>query len=536
MSIPFSKIYLIILIFCLCVFSIPLIISNSVSAKNGIYIPNIKFDVPLRTEPNDMGIFVRNSSMNVNFNLTFDYPFPLGENETVITAEIYKLGEEQPIQTKTIDLKPYLKKYKVISSDENYILKPIYFNISVDVIGYNVSYQPVTFTYTVTQKVREPFLGEADESWKVWGRYISDLSNGKFITNNYCSGPWDFEEITKAYMCNNSMIGDGGGGGGGGETNIWCCANDKCGFLPEVSCDLPIKSCSNDHDCTELPQSFSGDTNIILSDFSKKTINMIKPYDEILSFKNGKIVNKKVIFITGPHKSDHYYILQTINREVKVTGNHEFYTPKGYVKAKDLWPGDEVYVLSNSGKNLEVEKIVFKGLVLGEIEVYDFEVEDTHTYFANGFAVHNDKGGEIVIQRGAYTAEGKTVKYQKNGPILYFEIGDNEKQIPNEPGTSLTIGSWYPAHSWKFETFILSKITIPNPTLNVYVDDGAWIRIREYPMGDWFEKDCLNKYTNLNQTGIPCTITLPLIKNNNWYQLQVYLYNDPGGRNENENP
>ncbi|MEM5871995.1 MAG: Hint domain-containing protein, partial [Candidatus Aenigmatarchaeota archaeon] len=767
------------------------------------YLPYIKFDVPLRTEPNDMGIFVRNSSMNVNFNLTFDYPFPLGENETVITAEIYKLGEEQPIQTKTIDLKPYLKKYKVISSDDKYIFKPIYFNISAEVKGYNVSYKPVTFTYTVTQKVREPYPNEDDKSWKVWGRYISDMANGNEIKDHYCSGPWDFTPgmgTGTGYTCNITVGSKNGGSGcfpagtkirmvDGSTRNIedikigdkilsfdgeglvegnvnnifgpikdyvyllkteskeikvtsehpfyvgngrfltveelkvgdWVYVlkenkmvpekiiykellfeptyvynlrvgetetffagdfavhnkngcflagtkilmadgslkniedikfgdivlsfeNDK--FVPrpvnkifqsviddyvllkterhearvsgahrfyigngefrklddiqvgdmvyvvengklvqekviskepikekvkvfnfnvvgshtyiangfavhnakpicdpdEFQCDstcckqeeicCPGYGCSRSGYC---PSSFPASTKIITS-YGSKPIETVRAGDEVLSLENGKIVKKKVVGVLGRHKADHYYILQTINRDVKVTGNHEFYTPKGYVKAKDLWPGDEVYVLSNSGKNLEVEKIVFKGLVLGEIEVYDLEVEDTHTYFANGFAVHNEEIKSITIQKGAYTIEGKTVKYQQSGPILYFEIGDNEKQVPNEPGTSLVIGDWYPGHSWKFETFVFSKIQLPNVVLNISVDDGARILMREYPTDNWVMAECLNN-VSLNTTTYPCEVTLPIsIIPDRWYQLKIYLYNDPGGRNENENP
>jgi len=500
---------------------------------NASYLPpNIRFEVPVENPSDpynrDMGMFVRGSPFNADFNLTFDYPLP--PDESFITAEIWK--GNKLVQNKTLPLRPFLEKYKIIT-DGKYVFKPIYFNFSVFVKATNVTYQPIQFNYTVIQKVRAPYQNEGDSSWMFWGRYVADTKNGLEITNNYCSGPWDFEGDgeTIGQKCTKKMGGGNGGGGGGGEV-INCCINGECKVAYETQCDgyPSYKECMTNADCTPLPQSFLADTKIILVS-GTKNINDVKIGDEVLSFENGEIVKKRVSYVLPVHKSGHYYLIKTKNREVKVTGNHEFYTPKGYVKAASLWPGDDVYVLSIDGNNLSTEKIIFKGIVLGEFEVYDLNVEDTHTYFANGFAVHNEDN--IIIQRSSYTIKNKTVKYQL-GPIIYFEKGENEKQIPNEPGAGpLPIGEWKDGHSWKFETFIYS-MGYYSTSLKIYVDDGGRIRIREYPNGDWWEAECLN-INLLNQSTTPCQTSTFNITPNQWYQVEVYLFNDPGGT-ENTNP
>ena len=165
------------------------------------------------------------------------------------------------------------------------------------------------------------------------------------------------------------------------------------------------------------------------------------------------------------------------------------------------------------------------------MDVYDFAVEGTHTYFANGFAVHNQEA--INIQRGAYpnpfSEDGVTMNYQSGGPILHFEFGDSD-QIPDDIGGGLrTKGTWKQGHSWKFETFVYP--VFPGTTsqytasMDIYPDDGVNVRIREYPDGDWAVKNC-------TQT---CTMQYTF-NEYTWYQIQVYLFNDPVGTGEDDNP
>ncbi len=159
------------------------------SIAGGAYVPYIKFDAPVKSG-NNLGIFVRSQPLDVDFNLSFDYPLPTAKGESLVTATIS--SGDSVIASKTVQLRPYLDKYK-ITTNGIYVYKPIYFNFSVDLRGRNVSYEPIMFDYNVTQVLREPKTGEDDQRWKVWGRSVQDLVGGKDINDSYCSGPWDFE-------------------------------------------------------------------------------------------------------------------------------------------------------------------------------------------------------------------------------------------------------------------------------------------------------------------------------------------------------
>ncbi|MCX6817835.1 MAG: DUF2341 domain-containing protein [Candidatus Aenigmarchaeota archaeon] len=140
--------------------------------------------------------------MDFNINMTFDYPFPPAENATQLTAEVWRNGEM--LQSKTLTLSKFLEKYK-IASNGKYAFRPIYFNFSVFVEAKNVSYSPTTFTYGVRQSRRTPYENEDDKKWKVSGRIVQGTQYGFDIYNNYCSGPWDFNEqawpVSRGYMC-----------------------------------------------------------------------------------------------------------------------------------------------------------------------------------------------------------------------------------------------------------------------------------------------------------------------------------------------
>jgi len=103
-------------------------------------------------------------------------------------------------------------------------------------------------------------------------------------------------------------------------------------------------------------------------------------------YKNGDIVENEVKKIFT-FKRNQYYILKTKNSEVKVTAGHPFYTGNGYKTTKELKRLDYVYIISN-GK-LVKEKIISKKCMNEKVTVYNLQVSNTNTFFANHFAVHN---------------------------------------------------------------------------------------------------------------------------------------------------
>lgn len=89
--------------------------------------------------------------------------------------------------------------------------------------------------------------------------------------------------------------------------------------------------------------------------------------------------------------------VQIGNEDIQTTFNHPFYVVgKGFVRAGKLEAGDEI--LTSEGQKISIEKIEIE--VLAEpVYVYNFTVEDFHTYFVSelGVWVHNaclkKKGG-----------------------------------------------------------------------------------------------------------------------------------------------
>ena len=125
-----------------------------------------------------------------------------------------------------------------------------------------------------------------------------------------------------------------------------------------------------------------------------KNIEDIKIGDEVLSFNHltNKVETKKVteLFVK---RSNNLYRLKSIDgKEIVATGNHPFFTQRGYVSMACIRPGESI------------KKIIFKELpVWVEVDsvesvcaeskhksvVYNFGVEDNHNYFVDDILVHN---------------------------------------------------------------------------------------------------------------------------------------------------
>jgi hypothetical protein len=127
----------------------------------------------------------------------------------------------------------------------------------------------------------------------------------------------------------------------------------------------------------------------ILTPNGSEPIQDIKVGTIVYSFNSAsdKVVYSRVVqtFV----KSTYYtYTLNTSFGRVITTGSHLFYTGNGtFVQARNLSVGDKVGVYQN-------DTIIFTKILSIEISfapqpVYNLEVNDTHTYFASGFAVHN---------------------------------------------------------------------------------------------------------------------------------------------------
>jgi intein/homing endonuclease len=78
-----------------------------------------------------------------------------------------------------------------------------------------------------------------------------------------------------------------------------------------------------------------------------------------------------------------------INGIIKTTSVHPFYSDGNWIEAGDLSIGDKI--LHVDGLEHTVKTIELND---EPVTVYNFEVDGTHNYFAEGYLVHNKAPGK----------------------------------------------------------------------------------------------------------------------------------------------
>ncbi len=104
--------------------------------------------------------------------------------------------------------------------------------------------------------------------------------------------------------------------------------------------------------------------------------DMVKSFD----LKSNTIMNSKVMetFIHTPHN----YMI--INGIIKTTDNHPFYSDGNWIEAGDLSIGDKILHVDGLEHTIKTIELSDES-----VTVYNFEVDGTHNYFAEGYLVHN---------------------------------------------------------------------------------------------------------------------------------------------------
>ena len=115
-----------------------------------------------------------------------------------------------------------------------------------------------------------------------------------------------------------------------------------------------------------------------------KYIEDIEVGDMVKSFDVGtsSVVNSKVTE-TFAH-SDRYYMI--LNGNIKTTSVHPFYSDGNWIEAGDLSIGDKILHVDGLEHTIETIELSDE-----PVTVYNFEVDGTHNYFAEGYLVHNKK-------------------------------------------------------------------------------------------------------------------------------------------------
>ncbi len=163
---------------------------------------------------------------------------------------------------------------------------------------------------------------------------------------------------------------------------------------------------------------FAPGTLITLGDGSTRAIENIKVGDVITTRKsdNSGLVESKV---TGTHsaKVGGYMI---INDSLRLTPDHILRLNGLWRTAGDIQVGDKLTGID--GDDIVVASIAWQ---LGEFSVYNLEIKDYHTFIADGYWVHNQKGdGRVNFKDTAYW--NPVIKTGSDGKAnIKFKLPDN---------------------------------------------------------------------------------------------------------------
>jgi len=169
----------------------------------------------------------------------------------------------------------------------------------------------------------------------------------------------------------------------------------------------------------------------------------------------GDVALKKVVetYINESYELVHLFIN---GEEIVTTANHPFYCPvKGWTAACKLRAGD--ILVTVNGEYVVVEMVQHE-LLESPTKVYNFQVEDYHTYYVsnNSVLVHNMCSGDIsatthgqirIGERGLTQREynllkaSKNIKTQADGAKVYIRaINSNNHNVlvENDLGKIIT--------------------------------------------------------------------------------------------------
>lgn len=178
--------------------------------------------------------------------------------------------------------------------------------------------------------------------------------------------------------------------------------------LQSLNMDMAEKGC------------FSADTEILMKNGKKKSINKVKVGDRVLTFSDAykdKLVESEVTNVHSAKVSG--YLI--INNRLKITSNHIVFINNKWSEAGLIQVGDKLRL--SDGRFEIINSIEWQK---GNFEVYNLTIKDYHTFIANDFWVHNDKGGgsRSVFEDAAYW--NPSVKTGSNGKAsVTFKLPDN---------------------------------------------------------------------------------------------------------------
>lgn len=160
---------------------------------------------------------------------------------------------------------------------------------------------------------------------------------------------------------------------------------------------------------------------MVLTSKGKRPIEDLRVGDEILTRKSEaspELVKTKIKQI-GSYLVDGYLV---VNGKLRLTLNHQLFVNGTWKRAGEIEIGDTLVA-----QNGNTEKVVSLGFIEEWGLVYNIELEDYHTYFADGVYVHNEeKGGGMERADFRDLAIYESVRTDSRGRAqVSFDVPDN---------------------------------------------------------------------------------------------------------------
>ncbi len=218
-------------------------------------------------------------------------------------------------------------------------------------------------------------------------------------------------------------------------------------LLGEPPPGRPIWNCFVGNTLVNIPKGFRKIKDICIGD-------TVITYDEkTKEFKHGKVIDTM-----SSIRAD-LLTVKIWNRKIHCSPNHRFYTTRGWVEAQNLLSDDKVLVMDYGFIPVKVSRY------LGIHRVYNFTVEDYHTYLVYNCIVHNKK-----FAGGGFPAVGRPAIVGENGPEMIVPrvpiqvIPNNQLPVYSRPnifgmGGGLMGNTSNINNNWNFQ---LSTMSGPN--------------------------------------------------------------------------
>ena len=151
---------------------------------------------------------------------------------------------------------------------------------------------------------------------------------------------------------------------------------------------------------------------MVLTTAGLVAIERLKAGDVVISTNPDTLETaSKTVLETYVRKVDKLVHLTINGEEIVTTDNHPFYVQgRGFINAGNLLVGDKL--ISVNGEDLVIEKFFIEETA-ESVSVYNFQVEDYHTYFVGDCAVwvHNDCTAEQLRQNYADGEKAELAQY-----------------------------------------------------------------------------------------------------------------------------